>query len=72
AMSGAREALVRAEAKLEATQGRKREIEQEIAEKFEVQPLALLKIAGIAPDAEMPVARDLEETLDRLKREREK
>ncbi|MGL4288330.1 MAG: chromosome segregation protein SMC [Phreatobacter sp.] len=72
AMSGAREALVRAEARLEATQARKLEIDQEITEKFEVQPMALLKIAGIAADAEMPAGRDLEEALDRLKREREK
>ena len=71
-MAGAREALVRAEGRHEAAQTRMRELEQEIVEKFDAPPAALAKIAELAPEAELPPARDLEEALDRLKREREK
>ncbi|CEJ11541.1 Chromosome partition protein Smc [bacterium YEK0313] len=71
-MAGAREALVRAEGRHEAAQTRMRELEQEIVEKFDSPPAALAKIAELAPEAELPPARDLEEALDRLKREREK
>ncbi len=72
AMTGAREAFVRAEARLESARQRIGEIGAEIAEKFESEPLALTRIAGLAPDAALPDARRIEDQLDGLKRERER
>ncbi|MDP3544796.1 MAG: chromosome segregation protein SMC, partial [Phreatobacter sp.] len=72
AMTGAREAFVRAEARLEAARQRIGEIGAEIAEKFETEPLALIRIAGLAPDAALPDARRIEDQLDGLRRERER
>jgi chromosome segregation protein len=72
AMTVAREAFVRTEARLEAARQRTTEIEAEILEKFEVQPVALVRIAGIDTEAEPPPARTVEDELERLKREREK
>ncbi|MGU9979686.1 chromosome segregation SMC family protein [Phreatobacter sp. HK31-P] len=72
AMTGAREAFVRAEARLESARQRIGEIGAEIAEKFETEPLALIRIAGLAPDAALPDARRIEDQLDGLRRERER
>ena len=72
AMTGAREAFVRAEARLESGRQRLQEIGAEIAEKFETEPLALIRIAGLAPDAALPDARRIEDQLDGLRRERER
>ncbi|MDP2801030.1 MAG: chromosome segregation protein SMC, partial [Phreatobacter sp.] len=72
AMTGAREAFVRTEARLEAARLRIREIGTEIAEKFETEPLALTRIAGLAPDAALPEARRVEDQLDGFRRERER
>ena len=72
AMTGAREAFVRAEARLESARQRIGEIGAEIAEKFESEPLALTRIAGLAPDGALPDARRIEDQLDGLRRERER
>ncbi len=72
AMTGAREAFVRSEARLEASRQRIQEIGAEIAEKFETEPPALTRIAGIDAEANLPAARDVEDKLEGLKRERER
>jgi len=72
AMTGAREAFVRAEARLEGSRQRIQEIGAEIAEKFETEPPALTRIAGIDAEAALPAARDVEDRLEGLKRERER
>lgn len=72
AMTAAREAFARTEARLEAARLRLREIGTEIAEKFETEPLALPRIAGLAPDAALPEARRIEDQLDGFRRERER
>lgn len=72
AMTGAREAFVRAEARLDSARQRIGEIGAEIAEKFESEPVALTRIAGLVPDAALPDARRIEDQLDGLKRERER
>ncbi len=72
AMTGAREAFARAEARLESARGRLREIGAEIAEKFETDPPALTRLAGLGPEAALPDARRVEDQLDGLRRERER
>lgn len=72
AMTAAREAFARTEARLEAARQRLQEIGAEIAEKFEAEPQALLRIAGLAVDADLPDARRVEDQLDGLRRERER
>ncbi|KAF0122799.1 MAG: chromosome segregation protein, partial [Xanthobacteraceae bacterium] len=72
AMTGAREAFVRAEARLESGRQRLQEIGAEIAEKFETEPVALVRIAGLSTDAALPDARRTEDQLEDLRRERER
>ncbi len=72
AMTAAREGFVRAEARLESGRQRIGEIGAEIAEKFETEPHALTRIAGLAPDAALPDARRTEDQLEGLRRERER
>ena len=72
AMTAAREAFARTEARLEAAGQRLEEIGAEIAEKFEAEPQALLRIAGLAVDAALPDARRIEDQLDGFRRERER
>ncbi|WP_439572490.1 chromosome segregation protein SMC [Phreatobacter sp.] len=72
AMTVAREAFVRTEARLEAARQRIAEIAGEVVEKFEVEPAGLARIAGIAPDDELPALRLVEDRLEAQRREREK
>ncbi|MFN3855527.1 MAG: chromosome segregation SMC family protein [Phreatobacter sp.] len=72
AMTAAREAFARTEARLEAARQRIGEIVAEVVEKFEVEPAGLARIAGIGTDDEVPPLRLVEDRLEAFRREREK
>ncbi len=71
-MSAAREALARAEARLESADQRQSEIAQGIEDQFETPVAGLSRIAGLEGDDALPDLRETETELDKLKRERER
>ncbi|MBS7538739.1 chromosome segregation protein SMC [Ancylobacter lacus] len=71
-LAGAREAAVRAEARLEAGRQRRGDLMREIADVLDVAPEGAREIAGLDPAAALPESAGLEAELDRLKRERER
>ncbi|MFD2184597.1 chromosome segregation protein SMC [Rhodoplanes azumiensis] len=72
AMAMAREQAVRAEERFEAAKRRLADVAREIHDVLEVEPTALLAIAELAPEAALPDLGQVEEKLDRLRRERER
>jgi chromosome segregation protein len=72
AASTAREELARAEEKLEAAKRRLTDIEREIRDMLECEPAGLAELAGISSGDALPVLTDIEATLERLRRERER
>ncbi|RAI27884.1 chromosome segregation protein SMC, partial [Rhodoplanes elegans] len=72
AMAMAREQAVRAEERFEAAKRRLADVAREIHDVLEVEPTALLAIAELAPEAALPDLTQVEEKLDRLRRERER
>jgi chromosome segregation protein len=72
AASAAREALGRAEERFEGAKRRLGDISREIHDMLEIEPSALAELAGLKPDAATPEVADIETTLERLRRERER
>ena len=72
AASTAREALARAEERFEAAKRRLTDIAREIHDMLEVEPAAVAELAELQPDAPLPDLAEIESTLDRLRRERER
>jgi len=72
AASAAREALGRAEERFEGAKRRLGDIGREIHDMLEIEPAGLAELAGIKPGAETPEVADIEATLERLRRERER
>jgi chromosome segregation protein len=72
AASHAREDLARAEERAEAAKRRLADVGREIREVLEVEPEALTELAGLKPEAELPETAEIESTLERLRRERER
>jgi len=72
AASAAREALGRAEERFEGAKRRLGDIGREIHDMLEIEPSGLAELAGIKPDAAVPDLADIEATLERLRRERER
>ncbi|NVO15902.1 MAG: chromosome segregation protein SMC [Rhodoplanes sp.] len=72
AMADAREQAVRAEERHEAAKRRLADVAREIHDVLEVEPSALLGLAELAPEAALPDLAEVEEKLDRLRRERER
>jgi chromosome segregation protein len=72
AMSGAREELARAEERHEGAKRRLADIEHEIQEMLEVAPAGVAELAELVPGWTLPDVTATEETLERLRRERER
>jgi chromosome segregation protein len=72
AASSAREELARAEERTEASKRRLSDIGREIREVLEVEPDALPELAELKPEAELPETSEIEATVERLRRERER
>ncbi|WOH64951.1 chromosome segregation SMC family protein [Bradyrhizobium sp. BWA-3-5] len=72
ALSSAREACARAEERMEGTKRRLADIEREIHDMLEVEPHAVAGLAEIEPGAELPPVGEIEENLDKLRRDRER
>ena len=72
ALSSAREACARAEERMDGTKRRLSDIEREIHDMLEVEPHAVAALAEIEPGAELPPLAEIEESLERLRRDRER
>jgi len=72
AMGTAREDLARAEERFEAARRRFSDVGREIHEVLEVEPAAVAELAEIKPDDVLPDVTEVEATLERLRRERER
>src|SRR6185437_12944611 len=72
AASAAREELARAEERFEGAKRRLTDIGREIRDMLEIEPTAVAELAGIEPGKVLPDLADIEATLERLRRERER
>ena len=72
ALSSSREACGRAEERMEGTKRRLSDIEREIHDMLEVEPHAVAGLAEIEPGAELPPLSEIEENLEKLRRDRER
>ncbi|VIO79648.1 Chromosome partition protein Smc [Bradyrhizobium ivorense] len=72
ALSSAREGTARAEERMEGTRRRLADIEREIHDMLEVEPNAVAAMAEIEPGAELPPVAQVEEELEKLRRDRER
>jgi chromosome segregation protein len=72
ALSGAREACARAEERMEGAKRRLADIEREIHDMLEVEPHAVASLAEIEPGKELPPLAEIEENLEKLRRDRER
>ena len=72
AMALARTETARAEERHKAAERRRDEVAREIAEMLEIGPAELPGLAGLAVDAALPDLAEVEDRLERLRRERER
>ena len=72
AASAAREELARAEERFEAAKRRLADIGREIHDMLEIEPSGLAALAEVKVNEPLPELVDIEETLERLRRERER
>ncbi|HMK79047.1 MAG TPA: chromosome segregation protein SMC [Xanthobacteraceae bacterium] len=72
ALGEARTAAARAEERLEAAGRRTDDVAHEIREMLECEPAGVAALAEIAPDAALPPVNEIEERLDKLRRDRER
>jgi chromosome segregation protein len=72
AASAAREDLARAEERFEAAKRRLSDIGREIRDMLEIEPSAVAQLAEIGPTDLLPDLTEIEEKLERLRRERER
>jgi chromosome segregation protein len=72
AMGTAREDAARAEERYEGGKRRLTDVEHEIREMLEVEPDAVADLAELKPGAPLPEVADIESTLERIRRERER
>jgi len=72
ALSSSREATARAEERMEGARRRLEDIEREIRDMLEVEPQAVAGLAEIEPGAELPPLHDIEEDLEKMRRDRER
>jgi chromosome segregation protein len=72
ALSGAREACARAEERMDGAKRRLADVEREIHDMLEVEPQAVAGLAEIEPGTEMPPLAEIEENLEKLRRDRER
>jgi chromosome segregation protein len=72
ALSSAREATARAEERMEGTKRRLTDIEREIHDMLECEPQAVAALAEIEPGVELPPLTEIEENLEKLRRDRDR
>ena len=72
ALSSAREACARAEERMDGARRRLEDIEREIRDMLEVEPAGVAALAEIKPDAELPPLAEIEESLEKLRRDRDR
>ena len=72
AASAAREELARAEERFEGSKRRLADIGREIHDMLEIEPSAVAELAEIKPGETPPALAEIEEKLERLRRERER
>jgi chromosome segregation protein len=72
ALSSAREACARAEERMDGAKRRLIDLEREIHDMLEVEPHAVSSLAEIEPGAELPPLAEIEENLEKLRRDRER
>ncbi|MGB7258713.1 MAG: chromosome segregation protein SMC, partial [Pseudolabrys sp.] len=72
AASSAREELARAEERFEGSKRRLSDIAREIHDMLEIEPAGVAELAGLKPGEAVPDVAEIEGTLERLRRERER
>ena len=72
ALSAAREATGRAEERRDAARRRLTDVEREIHDMLEIAPEGVAALAEIKPGAELPPLAEIEEDLEKLRRDRER
>jgi chromosome segregation protein len=72
ALSSAREACARAEERMDGAKRRLADVEREIHDMLEVEPQAVANLAEVQPGAELPPLNEIEENLEKLRRDRER
>jgi chromosome segregation protein len=72
ALSSAREACARAEERAESARRRLTDVEREIHDMLEVEPKGVAALAEIEPGTELPPVSEIEESLEKLRRDRER
>jgi chromosome segregation protein len=72
ALSAAREATGRAEERMEGAKRRLADVEREIHDMLEIEPQGVAALAEIEPGAELPPLAEIEENLEKLRRDRER
>ncbi|MBV9563862.1 MAG: chromosome segregation protein SMC, partial [Bradyrhizobium sp.] len=72
ALSAAREATGRAEERVESARRRLADVEREIHDMLEVEPQAVADLAEIEPGTSLPPLAEIEENLEKLRRDRER
>lgn len=72
ALSASREATARAEERMEGTKRRLADIEREIHDMLECEPSAVAGLAEIEEGVELPPLPEIEENLEKLRRDRER
>jgi chromosome segregation protein len=72
AVGEARAEAARGEERRDAAKRRLADIEHEIREAFEIEPAAAVELAEIKPGGDLPQIVEVEEKLDRIRRERER
>ena len=72
ALSSARESTARAEERMEGARRRLADVEREIRDMLEIEPEGVAALAEIEPGAELPPLAEIEENLEKLRRDRER
>jgi len=72
ALSSARETTARAEERMDGAKRRLADVEREIHDMLEVEPQGVAAMAEIEPGTELPPLAEIEESLDKLRRDRER
>jgi chromosome segregation protein len=72
ALSSAREACARAEERMDSAKRRLVDVEREIHDMLETEPQAVAALAEIEPGAELPPLTEIEENLEKLRRDRDR
>src|SRR6202012_2142412 len=72
ALSSAREATGRAEERMDGANRRLQDAERETRDMREFEPQAVAGLAEITPETELPPLAEIEENLEKLRRDRER